>query len=185
MKKSFIFGSLICSSIFAISANAEESLDYELLKGMYQCNWDNYDDETRRLFLESFAMNCSDILGIEKPQITYFYEDSLNEANYDWGTNVISINENIMFSSVSSLKALAHELRHAWQWGNASCPEDDFDYMLLRNFNNYISSDNYNSYSSQYIEVDANNFANWVYNEYISTAGYSESLPLSYFVEVY
>ena len=183
--KKLVLGTLLCLSISSITVNAQESLDYDLMVCMHQCYWDTYDKETKKLFLEVFAINCSDVLGIEKPEITYFYEDGVRQASYYCSSDTIEINENILISSTVSLKALSHELRHAWQWDNASNPTDEFDYMLLDNFKSYTTyNSDYKGYETQYVEVDADNFADWVYNEFISTAGCSESLPLSSFVEV-
>lgn len=76
-----------------------------------------------------------------------------------------------MFSSQLTFKSLCHELRHVWQYSRAMNPKSAEDLLYKQNFSNYISSDeqNYSLYSSQYIEKDAEMYANSIYSQYVSS----------------
>lgn len=171
MKKFLAFLCLI--SAVSINVCAEEKIDDNLLVTMHQYNWENYDIEYRKALLVVLANECAKNLGIKTPELDFFYEEEkVNEDYHNGSFNTaherVYINETLLWSATESLKTVAHELRHAYQWYHANNPASEIDYQYLYGFNNYTSSFEL-GYDKQMIEQDARDYAGKVYIDFVNT----------------
>lgn len=151
---------------------ASDTLPDEIEQSYWQCNWEKYDDAAKKWQVQKLADSVAESLNIKVPEIRYFRDKEEEMAYYDYGKNQIYINENNLFSAQYTFTSICHELRHVWQYNRTKSPETEADFKYKQNFANYISSDgqSYSSYSSQFIEQDAEMYANTLYTQLIKNA---------------
>ena len=122
-------------------------------------------DEEKAFVMDMFRDKLTEELQLDNPPEVLIADigDEVTYGYYDPKSNVVVINTSIMKDGDQVRDTMAHEIRHAWQHERADLPEElqtAFDKALKDNFENYISpEDNYRTYRSQLVEMDAREFA--------------------------
>lgn len=143
-----------------ISAIASESdIPSEAEQQYFQMNWEQYDDNQRKILNQILIYELSEKLNVIVPEIIYF-SNSIDNAYYDYGKHQLALNEDKLDSAQDMYLSIYHEMRHIWQYQKAKNPQTQEDWMYKYNFDNYIPGDiGYDIYSQQYIEIDAESYA--------------------------
>lgn len=157
----------ISSPISVLAAEDENAVPTEIMQQYCQVNWEKCDVDTKKALNKLLANAVAEDLNISAPEIKYFQDRTELLGYYDYGTNEIFINENNLFSAQYNYHPLCHEMRHVWQYSRAQNPQTEEDIVFKYNFENYISDDQYNDYITQYIERDANIYADMLYMQLI------------------
>lgn len=140
-------------------------------------NWKKASVEERKQILQDYMDEVIRIYGLQdvKTSIRWDSNATYNKNSITWGyyspgTHIVTLNERALSDSVSTwnsydlLGTVAHELRHAYQHEAVEHPENftvspETREKWANNFENYISSsDDYEKYRAQPIEVDARSF---------------------------
>ena len=132
-------------------------------------NFMSLSEEDKEKAINDLVKQISKELGIEHEITTSFYE-------YDWAviasntiiTYHISVNMSGFENEQELVNAIAHEVRHTYQYEHRN---DDTDYgrACLDNFNNYTAYYNdLDGYYQQFIEVDAIEYAESYVEKYFN-----------------
>lgn len=88
----------------------------DTLKQYTQYSWQNRTEDEKKAIIQETASKIAFDLGVEKPKLEFYTDkDDDTHAQYNMKKNTIYINDNILYSGMHSLKAVAHEMRHCYQ----------------------------------------------------------------------
>lgn len=152
------------ASFFAKADRIDSILTKEVTECFYQYNWENFDRSQKMIAVSALVNELTIELGVNKPAIVYYIDPTIStQARYNTKENMLMVNEEIMYSSIETMKAVSHEMRHAWQYQSGQYAEQ---------FANYVNSEtNREVYSKQGIEVDADYYAEMIFFDLLRTAG--------------
>ncbi len=150
---------------------------YDVFPEEVVANWPDLPPEIKEVFLDEYAARLSESLGIDTLDVVVDYNCEPGTLGYTNGMDgTIHINAEYINSGTdltTILNTVAHETRHCFQQEAINHPEKypDIPQELIDcwkyEFENYVdgSYDPF-GYAYQFIEVDARNFGEDVYNAY-------------------
>lgn len=156
-----------------IDIETDETRLRETLDDFKEEKWDELSLEGQKEAMENLADYVKDVIKLENPpRIEYYNREKNGEyGGYNPATNVLNINEYMLYNSEEAADTIAHELWHAHQYECAKNPQSALDYQYAYNIDNYISSDmGQEAYENQLIEAEARAFAEQ-FKEKIGRAG--------------
>lgn len=145
-----------------IDIEADEERLSESLSDFQEENWENLSLEEQKAVMENLADYVKEIINLDNPpEIEYYNREKMGEyGGYNPETNILRINEYMLYNAEEAADTIAHELWHAHQHECAENPQSALDYQYLYNFENYIPSDmGQDAYESQLVEAEARAFA--------------------------
>ena len=162
---------VLCPHMDVSAHEVTDDIPDVLYESYYQCNW-NENPSSYEQLNQMLADTVCASLGLPHVTVAYCDDDpSLHHAYYELGSDCIYVNRQVMYSAQYAFKAIAHELRHVYQYRHSQNPSCDMDYAYKNSFANYRSSDgDYDAYASQLVESDAEAYANRLYLGLIASA---------------
>lgn len=168
------------------SSEMEKAADLAMKKKLWnilqdekysQSHWDKASVDERKLILQEYMTAVIAVYGLSniKPNINWdnnatYTNNSITWGYYNHGSHTVTLNERALTDSCGNwdsydlLETVSHELRHAYQHEAVDNPtkftvsQETID-TWNDNFKHYISSsDNYQAYRDQPVEVDARDF---------------------------
>ena len=145
----------------------------EVLDKFKEEDWNTLDETQKAEVVETFVNTLCEKLDIEnQPKLVFFDGDESNCGAFNFKTNEISINRNLLSDPKELVDTIAHESRHAYQYQRGCIGETRMDQLYKFNFEHYIFPEekdghylNYNEYSDQLIEAEARAFASLFYED--------------------
>lgn len=123
-------------------------LTENIMSQFYECNWNKYSIEEKKILNILLAQEICAFLDIETPSIDY-------SNRYTWDDKYININEDVLDSSQETYKSIANEIRRYWQY-----------------FNKDLLPKVYKDNSSKINEYDSSVFADTLYLQLIHSEQY-------------
>ena len=133
--------------------------------------WEQLSEEEKTAAVNDLVKALGSELDIRDiPYVFYVDREDGYCGSFAYGVNTLVINRKGFSDPKELVDTIAHEMRHAYQYYRAEQSETHEDKIYSYNFENYISPEsdkngnyiNYDSYYSQYVEVEARVFANRV-----------------------
>lgn len=145
---------------------SEDSLQ-DILSKFDEENWNTFDESEKIEIIEEFKNLLCEKLGIEyEPTISLFEDDKNHCGAFNYQTNTLELNRNILDNPQQVVNTVAHEVRHGYQYERACIGETRTDILYVINFLNYIEPElveghyvNFNEYQNQLLEAEARAFA--------------------------
>lgn len=152
---------------FEFDFNVSEVSTQEALTEFSEENWNTFDEAEKINAVDEFKNLLCDKLGVDqKPTIALFEDDENRCGAFNFQTNTLELNRNILSNPQEVVDTVAHEVRHGYQYQRACIGETRVDVLYAINFLNYVNPVqidgkyvNFNEYQNQLIEAEARAFA--------------------------
>lgn len=120
--------------------------DQSLIKEFSYFNWNNLNQVERKEKVKELITAYSWDNGISTPQVIFTYNmDPKVHVDYDYTSDIISINETFLYNSADVIYSTAHAVRHAYQFKTSSvqCIEEDAEHYSYIKLNEFMNSVKY------------------------------------------
>lgn len=157
---------------FEFDFDVSEGAIQDVLNKFGEENWNNLDESEKVDSIQEFMSLLCEKLGIEhKPTVLFFEDDENHCGAFNFQTETIELNRNILNNPKEVVDTIAHETRHAYQYERACIGETREDRLYAINFLEYIEPVlidghyiNFNEYQNQLLEAEARAFAKLLTN---------------------
>lgn len=154
-------------SDFQFDFNIAEKSIQEQLEKFDAENWNDLDESQKVEVVEEFMDLLCEELGIEeRPRLVLFEDDENLCGAFNYQTNTLELNRNILNNPKEVVNTVAHEVRHGYQYERACIGETRTDILYAISFFDYIEPElvegyyvNFNEYQNQLLEAEARAFA--------------------------
>lgn len=152
---------------FEFDFNVSEDSIQEVLTEFSEENWNTFDEAEKINAVDEFKNLLCKKLGVDqKPTIALLEDDGNRCGAFNFQTNTLELNRNILSNPQEVVDTIAHEVRHGYQYQRACIGETRADVLYAINFLNYVNPVqidgkyvNFNEYQNQLIEAEARAFA--------------------------
>ena len=137
------------------------------LENFHDETWQGLTLDEQKDSMRQLADYVVETVGLKNPpQIEYYNNERVGDyGGYDSSTNILSVNEYMLYDNAEAADTITHELWHAYQNEHSINPQNARDYQYQYNFENYIQPDlGQEAYENQLVEAEARAFASQIKN---------------------